>query len=168
MEPILYSVNKITPDMRNWSAKVCVLNKTCPRTSSQATPITFQKLLLADEQGNKVEAMLYRTDVDLFKNSLSPNETYLISNAVVRPVNPGFKNPLVNNNHQWIISAKTAILPTEERAFVSPGLAPVFTCYDHFHKLIGTPSLISTYNGCYNWQARTKNRLIKRQRKYIT
>ncbi|KAL6585006.1 hypothetical protein OROMI_004295 [Orobanche minor] len=94
--------------------------------------------------GNKVEAMLYRTDVDLFKNSLSPNETYLISNAVVWPVNPGFKNPLVDNNYQWIISAKTAILPTEERAFVSSDLAPVFICYDHFHRLIGTPSLIST------------------------
>ncbi|KAL6570089.1 hypothetical protein OROMI_014603 [Orobanche minor] len=28
--------------------------------------------------GNKVGAMLYRTDVDLFKNNLSPNESYLI------------------------------------------------------------------------------------------
>ncbi|KAL6558233.1 hypothetical protein OROMI_018583 [Orobanche minor] len=144
MEPTLYSVNKITPDMRKWSAKVCVVNKTCPRTSSQATPIIFQKLLLSDEQGNKVEAMLYRADVDLLKNCLKLNETYLISNAVVRPVNPAFKNPLVDNNYQGIISAKTAILPSEEKVFVSSTLAPVFTCYDHFHRLLGTTALIST------------------------
>ncbi|KAL6558230.1 hypothetical protein OROMI_018580 [Orobanche minor] len=144
MEPTLYSVNKITPDMRKWSATVCVANKTCPRTSSHATPIIFQKLLLSDEQGNKVEAMLYRADVDLLKNCLKLNETYLISNAVVRPVNPAFKNPLVDNNYQWIISAKTAILPSEEKVFVSSALAPVFTCYDHFHRLLGTTALIST------------------------
>ncbi|KAL6507075.1 hypothetical protein OROHE_021974 [Orobanche hederae] len=95
------------------------------------------------KHGNKVEAMLYRTDVDLLKSFLKPNETYLISNAVVRPVNPGFKNPMVDNNYQWITSAKTTILPTEERAFVSSTLAPVFTCYDHFHRLIGTTTLIS-------------------------
>ncbi|KAL6580964.1 hypothetical protein OROMI_006887 [Orobanche minor] len=81
------------------------------------------------KKGNKVDAMLYRADVDLLKNFLRPNETYLISNAVVRPVNPGFKNSLVDNNYQWIISAKTAILPTEEKTFVSSALAPVFTLH---------------------------------------
>ncbi|KAL6536812.1 hypothetical protein OROHE_012396 [Orobanche hederae] len=97
-----------------------------------------------NRQGNKVEAMLYRADVDLLKNCLKLNETYLISNAIVRTVNPAFKNPLVDNNYQWIISAKTAILPSEEKVFVSSALAPVFTCYDHFHRLLGTTALIST------------------------
>ncbi|KAL6548109.1 hypothetical protein OROHE_009171 [Orobanche hederae] len=143
MEPKIYALNDITPDMKNWTARVCVLNKTGPRISSQATPIKFQKLLLADEQGNKVEAMLYRSDVDLLKNSLQSDETYLISNALVQPVKQGFENPLVNNN-QWIIGARTAVLPTEKKDFVFSALTPVFTHYNQFHKFIGTRGLIST------------------------
>ncbi|KAL6513925.1 hypothetical protein OROHE_019381 [Orobanche hederae] len=144
MEPKIYALNDITPDMKNWTARVCVLNKTGPRISSQATPIKFQKLLLADEQGNKVEAMLYRSDVDLLKNSLQSDETYLISNALVQPVKQGFENPLVNNKYQWIIGARTAVLPTEKKDFVFSALTPVFTHYNQFHKFIGTRGLIST------------------------
>ncbi|KAL6528160.1 hypothetical protein OROHE_015110 [Orobanche hederae] len=51
MEPKIYALNNTTPDMKNWTAQVCVVNKTSPRTFSQSTPIKFQKLLLADEQG---------------------------------------------------------------------------------------------------------------------
>ncbi|KAL6581097.1 hypothetical protein OROMI_007020 [Orobanche minor] len=144
MEPKIYALNDITPDMKNWTARVCVLNKTGPRISSQATPIKFQKLLLADEQGNRVEAMLYRSDVDLLKNSLQSDETYLISNALVQPVKQGFENPLVNNKYQWIIGARTAVLPTEKKDFVFSVLTPVFTHYNQFHKFIGTRGLIST------------------------
>ncbi|KAL6580897.1 hypothetical protein OROMI_006820 [Orobanche minor] len=144
MEPKIYALNDITPDMKKWTARVCVLNKTGLRISSQATPIKFQKLLLADEQGNKVEAMLYRSDVDLLKNSFQSDETYLISNALVQPVKQGFENPLVNNKYQWIIGARIMVLPTEKKEFVSIALTPVFTHYNQFHKFIGTRGLIST------------------------
>ncbi|KAL6541117.1 hypothetical protein OROMI_025000 [Orobanche minor] len=144
MEPKIYALNDITPDMKNWTARVCVLNKTGPRISSQSTPIKFQKLLLGDEQGNKVEAMLYRSDVDLLKNSLQSDETYLISNALVQPVKQGFENPLVNNKYQWIIGARTAVLLTEKKDFVFSALTPVLTHYNQFHKFIGTRGLIST------------------------
>ncbi|KAL6576408.1 hypothetical protein OROHE_000189 [Orobanche hederae] len=112
MEPKIYALNDITPDLRNWTARVCIVNKTAPRTSSQPTPIKFQKMLLGDEHGNRVEAMLYRSDVDLLRNSFQLDETYLISNALVWPVKQGFENPLVNNSYQWIVSARTAILPS--------------------------------------------------------
>ncbi|KAL6520117.1 hypothetical protein OROHE_017260 [Orobanche hederae] len=49
MEPKIYALNDITPDLRNWTARVCIVNKTAPRTSSQPTPIKFQKMLLGDE-----------------------------------------------------------------------------------------------------------------------
>ncbi|KAL6547449.1 hypothetical protein OROMI_023170 [Orobanche minor] len=139
MEPKIYALNDITPDIKNWTARVCVVNKTGPRISSQANPIKFQKLLLADEQ-----AMLYRSDVDLLKNSLQSDETYLISNALVQPVKQGFENPLVNNKYQWIIGARTVVLPTEKKDFVFSALTPVFTHYNQFHKFIGTRGLIST------------------------
>ncbi|KAL6575231.1 hypothetical protein OROMI_012516 [Orobanche minor] len=118
MEPKIFPLDAITPETKNWTAKVSILNKTEPRTSSQPTSIRFQKLLLADNKENRVEAMLYRGDIELLKNSLRIDQTYLISNTVVRPVKPGFENPLTNNKYQWILGARTAILATGTAAII--------------------------------------------------
>ncbi|KAL6541893.1 hypothetical protein OROGR_011379 [Orobanche gracilis] len=142
MEPKRYLLDEITPDTKNWTAKVSIVNKTEPRTSSQPSSIRFQKVLLADNKGNKVEGMVYREDIELLKNSLRPHQTYLISNAVVRPVKPGFENPLTNNKYQWILGARTAILATDEDALTSSELAPTFTQSDHFRDFVGTAAII--------------------------
>ncbi|KAL6514959.1 hypothetical protein OROGR_020538 [Orobanche gracilis] len=144
MEPKRYLLDEITPDTKNWTAKVSIVNKIEPRTSSQPNSIRFQKLLLADNKGNRVEGMVYRGDIELLKNSLRPHQTYLISNAVVRPVKPGFENPLTNNKYQWILGARTAILATDEDALTSSELAPTFTQSDHFRDFLGKRTLIST------------------------
>ncbi|KAL6570103.1 hypothetical protein OROMI_014617 [Orobanche minor] len=143
METKIYLLNEITPDTKNWTAKVSIVNKTEPRTSSQPSLIRFQKLLLADSKENRVEGMVYRGDIDLLKNSLRPHHTYLISNAVVRPIKPGFENPLTNNKYQWILGARTAILATNNDAISSSELAPTFTHSDHFRDFLGTRTLIS-------------------------
>ncbi|KAL6523010.1 hypothetical protein OROMI_031358 [Orobanche minor] len=88
--------------------------------------------------------MLYRGDIELLKNSLRIDQTYLISNAVVRPVKPGFENPLTNNKYQWILGARTAILATDEDALVLSKLAPTFTQSGHFRDFLGKRTLIST------------------------
>ncbi|KAL6571848.1 hypothetical protein OROHE_002717 [Orobanche hederae] len=144
LEPKIFSLDAITPETKNWTAKVSVLNKTEPRKSSQPTSIRFQKLLLADNKENRVEAMLYRGDIELLKNSLRIHQTYLISNAVERPVKPGFENPLTNNKYQWILGARTAILATDEDALIFSKLAPTFTHSDQFRDFLGTRTLIST------------------------
>ncbi|KAL6580509.1 hypothetical protein OROMI_008533 [Orobanche minor] len=138
MEPKIYLLDEITPDTKNWTAKVSIVNKTEPRTSSQPSSIRFQKLLLADNKG-----MVYRGDVELLKNSLRLHQTYLISNAVGRPIKPGFENPLTNNKYQWILGARTAILATDEDALSSSELAPTFTHSDHFRDFLATLTLIS-------------------------
>ncbi|KAL6584175.1 hypothetical protein OROMI_003464 [Orobanche minor] len=143
MEPKIYLLNEITPDTKNWTAKVSIVHKTEPRTSSQPSSIRFQKLLLADNKENRVEGMVYRGDIDLLKNSLRLHQTYLISNAVVRPIKPGFENPLTNNKYQWILGARTAILSTDEDAISSSELAPTFIHSDHFRDFLGTRTLIS-------------------------
>ncbi|KAL6519054.1 hypothetical protein OROHE_017478 [Orobanche hederae] len=127
MEPKIYLLDAITPDTKNWTAKVSVLNKTEPRTSSQPASIRFQKMLFGDKKGNRIEAMLYRGDIDLLQNSLQPHRTYLISNALVCPVKPGFENPLTNNRFQWILGARTAILAADEDSLISSELSPTFT-----------------------------------------
>ncbi|KAL6509801.1 hypothetical protein OROGR_022289 [Orobanche gracilis] len=144
MEPRTFLLDAITPDTKNWTAKVSVLNKTEPRTSSQPTCIKFQKLLLADIKGNKVEGMLYRDDIELLRDSLRPHQTYLISNATVRPVKPGFENPLTNNRFQWILGARTAILATADSTVISSELAPTFIRCDQFRDFLRTKTLIST------------------------
>ncbi|KAL6566806.1 hypothetical protein OROMI_015210 [Orobanche minor] len=105
--------------------------------------LRFQKLLLADSKENRVEGMVYRGDIDLLKNSLRPHHTYLISNAVVRPIKPGFENPLTNNKYQWILGARTAILATNDDAISTSELAPTFTHSDHFRDFLGKRTLIS-------------------------
>ncbi|KAL6539327.1 hypothetical protein OROHE_011098 [Orobanche hederae] len=50
MEPKIFPLDAITPEIKNWTAKVSILNKTEPRTSSQPSSIRFQKLLLADNR----------------------------------------------------------------------------------------------------------------------
>ncbi|KAL6536711.1 hypothetical protein OROMI_026292 [Orobanche minor] len=143
MEPKIFPLDAITPEIKNWTAKVSIVNKTEPRTSSQPASIRFQKLLLADNRENTVEAMLYRGDIELLKNSLRIDQTYLISNAVVRPVKPGLENPLTNNKYQWILGARTSILATDADAIVLSKLAPTFTQSDHFRDFLGKRTLIS-------------------------
>ncbi|KAL6528939.1 hypothetical protein OROMI_028825 [Orobanche minor] len=143
MEPKIYLLDEITPDTKNWTAKVSIMHKTEPRTSSQPSSIRFQKLLLADNKENRVEGMVYRGDIDLLKNSLRLHQTYLISNAVVRPIKPRFENPLTNKKYQWILGARTAILSTDEDAISSSELAPTFIHSDHFRDFLGTRTLIS-------------------------
>ncbi|KAL6571409.1 hypothetical protein OROHE_003052 [Orobanche hederae] len=113
MEPKIFPLDAITPEIKNWTAKVSILNKTEPRTSSQPASIRFQKLLLAD-------------------------------NKIVRPVKPGFENPLTNNKYQWILGARTAILATDEDALILSKLAPTFTYSDQFRDFLGKRTLIST------------------------
>ncbi|KAL6543456.1 hypothetical protein OROHE_010078 [Orobanche hederae] len=144
MEPKIYMLDAITPDTKNWTAKVSVINKSEPRTSSQPASIRFQKMLLADTKGNRIEAMLYRGDIDLLKNSLQPHQTYLISNAVVRHLKPGFENPLTNNKYQWILGRRTAILATHEDSLTFSELAPTFIRCDQFRDFLGSRALIST------------------------
>ncbi|KAL6580918.1 hypothetical protein OROMI_006841 [Orobanche minor] len=142
MEPKIYLLDAITPDTKNWTAKVSVLNKTEPHTSSQPASIRFQKILFGDKKENRIEAMLYRGDIDLLQNSLQPHRTYLISNALVRPIKPGFENPLTNNRFQWILGARTAILATDEDSLISSELSPTFTQCDHFRNYLGSRTLI--------------------------
>ncbi|KAL6541173.1 hypothetical protein OROMI_025056 [Orobanche minor] len=117
MEPKIFPLDAITPETKNWTAKVSI--------------------------ENTVEAMLYRGDIELLKNSLRIDQTYLISNAVVRPVKPGFENPLTNNKYQWILGARTAILATDADTIVPSKLAPTFTQSDHFRDFLGKRTLIS-------------------------
>ncbi|KAL6556976.1 hypothetical protein OROHE_006852 [Orobanche hederae] len=100
-------------------------------------------MLFTDKKGNKIEGMLYRGDIDLLKNSLQLHQTYLISNALVRPVKPGFENPLTNNRFQWILGARTAILAADEDSLISSELAPTFTQCGQFHDFLGSRTLIN-------------------------
>ncbi|KAL6558245.1 hypothetical protein OROMI_018595 [Orobanche minor] len=124
MEPKIYMLDAKTPDTKNWTAKVSVVNKTEPRTSSQPASIKFQKMLLADTKGNRIEAMLYRGDIDLLKNSLQPHQTYLISNAVVRPLKPGTAAIIIDSHPPRTVTARGKQNTLREYAAIDDLLRP--------------------------------------------
>ncbi|KAL6556940.1 hypothetical protein OROHE_006816 [Orobanche hederae] len=165
MEPKIYLLDAITPDTKNWTAKVSVLNKTEPRTSSQPASIRFQKMLFADKKGNKIEGMLYRGDIDLLKNSLQLHQTYLISNALVRPVKPGFENPLTNNKFQWILGTAAIIIDSHTpRTLTAKGKQNTLHEYAAVDELL-KPFIITFWNDAapddvYNLLDRAKDRHI--------
>ncbi|KAE9452740.1 hypothetical protein C3L33_15370, partial [Rhododendron williamsianum] len=69
--------------MKNWIAKVKVLEKWSPR-STQHSPVKYQKLILADAEGNRVQAMIYNDNIKKLEDTLQVYNTYLISNATVK------------------------------------------------------------------------------------
>ncbi|KAL6558424.1 hypothetical protein OROMI_018774 [Orobanche minor] len=124
MEPKIYMIDAITPDTKNWTAKVSVVNKIEPRISSQPASIRFQKMLLADTKGNRIEAMLYRGDIDLLKNSLQPHQTYLISNALVRPLKPGTAAIIIDSHPPRNVTARGKQNTLREYAAIDDLLRP--------------------------------------------
>ncbi|KAL6585858.1 hypothetical protein OROMI_002502 [Orobanche minor] len=70
MEPKIYMLDSITPDTKNWTAKVSIVNKTEPRTSSQPASIRFQKMLLADTKN------INKPFIITFWNDTAPDDVY--------------------------------------------------------------------------------------------
>ncbi|KAL6586011.1 hypothetical protein OROMI_002655 [Orobanche minor] len=133
MEPKIFPLDAITPETKNWTAKVSI--------------------------ENTVEAMLYRGDIELLKNSLRIDQTSLISNAVMRPVKPGFENPLTNN------SAATIIIDSHlPRTVMAKGKENTLHEYAAIDELLN-PFIITFWNDVapddvYNLLSSTKERPI--------
>ncbi|KAL2894003.1 Replication protein A 70 kDa DNA-binding subunit B [Bienertia sinuspersici] len=94
----------IRPHSRSWTARVQVLEKSFPRTPYHASQ-KYQRLILVDGQGTRVQATIFDRDIDLFANSLNILGHYYISNAMVKPI--AEKHRIVNLPYQWIISTRT-------------------------------------------------------------
>ncbi|KAG5602882.1 hypothetical protein H5410_034252 [Solanum commersonii] len=82
-----YTINMITPDTKDWTCKVQVVDKSRPRDNKDKTT-KYQVLVLQDE------------------------ETYLVSVAHVKLPPLGYENPL--NKFVWTLDKNTIVEPVEE------------------------------------------------------
>ncbi|KAL5581401.1 hypothetical protein UlMin_013843 [Ulmus minor] len=99
-------VKDITIGTKGWTAKVIVEAKGMPRFS-QRSPVKYQRIILRDSAGTKVQATIFDSDIDKFSDVLTLYTTYYISNAVVKTILP--QHRIANNDYQWHINSKTVV-----------------------------------------------------------
>ncbi|XP_015078482.2 uncharacterized protein LOC107022360 [Solanum pennellii] len=106
-----YTINMITPDTKNWTCKVQVVDKSRPRDNKDKTT-KYQVLILQDEEENQVQATIFSTDITYFEKEFAPFKTYLVSVAYVKVPPLGYENPL--NKFIWTLDKNTIVEPIEE------------------------------------------------------
>ncbi|KAG5577680.1 hypothetical protein H5410_057814 [Solanum commersonii] len=101
----------ITPDTKDWTCKVQVVDKSRPRDNKDKTT-KYQVLILQDEEENQVQATIYSTDITYFEKEFAPFNTYLVSVAHVKVPPLGYENSL--NKFIWTLDKNTIVEPVEE------------------------------------------------------
>ncbi|XP_027169604.1 replication protein A 70 kDa DNA-binding subunit B-like [Coffea eugenioides] len=108
----LLSIANIKPKMRGWLAHVTVQEK-MHITSSQKSPTRYQKFVFSDDQGSRVEGIMFNAAIEKMGSKLHTFKKYLISNADVREIEEQYQtNDLTI---QWVISAKTVVEELSEQ-----------------------------------------------------
>ncbi|KAH0784545.1 hypothetical protein KY290_004143 [Solanum tuberosum] len=106
-----YTINMITPDTKDWTCKVQVVDKSRPRDNKDKTT-KYQVLILQDEEENQVQATIYSTDITYFEKEFAPFKTYLVSVAHVKVPPLEYENSL--NKFIWTLDKNTIVEPVEE------------------------------------------------------
>ncbi|GFZ11310.1 hypothetical protein Acr_22g0007080 [Actinidia rufa] len=106
MAPRLSFIDDINPQSRNWTVKVQVLEKSYPR-NSPSSPTRYQRLILGDVKGGRVQASIFSNDIELYEKTLSLFSSYYVSNAIVRPIT--VTHQVVPHQFQWIINSRTLV-----------------------------------------------------------
>ncbi|XP_071931589.1 replication protein A 70 kDa DNA-binding subunit B-like isoform X5 [Coffea arabica] len=108
----LLSIADIKPKMRGWSVHVIVQEK-MHIASSQKSPTRYQKFVFSDDQGSRVEEIMFNAAIEKMGSKLHTFKKYLISNADVREIEEQYQtNGLAI---QWVISAKTVVEELSEQ-----------------------------------------------------
>lgn len=131
MAPNIMLLKDVDTRSRNWTCQVLVLEQDIPHLTKEGRP--YKRFILQDIevsihthktryittvpenpynymitfQGNKVQATIFRGDIDVFKNNLKLYHTYAIGNTNVTPIDEIYR--AVKNNYQWVISSRTPV-----------------------------------------------------------
>ncbi|KAF7143415.1 hypothetical protein RHSIM_Rhsim05G0088200 [Rhododendron simsii] len=93
---------------KNFTVHVMITEKGLAKSMSSSSS-SYQRLLLQDAQGNKMQSIIYGDNIEILANKLKLYHTYAITNAVVTKIRDQFH--FLDKMHQLVISAK---LPVEE------------------------------------------------------
>nr|XP_027091801.1 uncharacterized protein LOC113712521 [Coffea arabica] len=119
---------------------VQVLDKQKPLLSKAVN--RYQKLTLIDNQGITVEVMIYKSDIEFFRNHFNLYRRYMVSNARVEYTPPEYRAH--ENQCTWYIDNSTVVQAIDEAS--SPEIPPVFTFtpFRRFYQHIDDASDIDT------------------------
>ncbi|XP_021767504.1 replication factor A protein 1-like [Chenopodium quinoa] len=119
MKPEYVPLSKLTPKSKSYKIKVAVKEKSPVRTPPNKR--RFQKLIFADDEGNKIRETLFGDEIDHFKKLLDHQKEYIIEHAPIKPTDPKFVNR--EGPYQIGFGGKIAIQP------VVPDSGPVLPQY---------------------------------------
>ncbi|XP_027101133.2 replication protein A 70 kDa DNA-binding subunit B-like [Coffea arabica] len=111
----LLCIADIRPRMRGWSAHVTVQEK-MHVASSQKSPTRYQKFVFADEQGSRVEGIMFNAAIEKMGTKLHVFKKYLISNADVREIEERYQTNGLTM--QWVISTQTVVEELNEQGSI--------------------------------------------------
>ncbi|KAG5551378.1 hypothetical protein RHGRI_009706 [Rhododendron griersonianum] len=101
----LFAIQDVKEGMVNWTVKAMVIERGYPRITS--TSQTYQKIILIDSEGTKMQCTIWNTDIPVLEDALELYHSYLISNAKVDTTVPEFQ--IFDNPLQWTLSERTPI-----------------------------------------------------------
>ncbi|KAL6581116.1 hypothetical protein OROMI_007039 [Orobanche minor] len=137
------SLDAITTGTQGWKAKVTVLTKS-PSKTAFMTGKKYQKLVLVDDLGNGVDAVIFGDEIEKYKDVLQEKKTYVITNALIKIADDRYKTPFANTGNSWIITDQTTVSNIKGPSNVTTTWKQHFIDYEEYNSLVGTTTLIST------------------------
>ncbi|XP_060669871.1 replication protein A 70 kDa DNA-binding subunit B [Ziziphus jujuba] len=135
-------IKDIQAQQRGWTVKVVVIEKAMPQVS-KSSPNKYQRLILADEEGNKIQATIYGGDIHIFRDTLIIGKNYYISNAWVKEI--GAQYQIVQNNLQWTINGRTIVEEvTGDSEIIVPAVYS-FVLFSRLHTYIDSLSHVGMF-----------------------
>ncbi|KAL6584876.1 hypothetical protein OROMI_004165 [Orobanche minor] len=104
----------------------------------------YQKLVLVDDLGNGVDAVIFGDEIEKYKDVLQEKKTYMITNALIKIADERYKTPFANTGNSWIITDQTTVSNVNVPSNVTTTLKQHFIDYEEYNSLVGTTTLIST------------------------
>nr|XP_009769397.1 PREDICTED: uncharacterized protein LOC104220262 [Nicotiana sylvestris] len=121
------TIDKITPQTKEWTSKVQLIEKPRPRKSKDGKT-RFQIVVVQNENEDKVAVVLYGEDIEKDAHKLTSFSTYLISTAKVRIPLP-YRVP--TNHFEWVIYRFTVVEEVKDDNIQDP-LLPLSDKVEHY------------------------------------
>ncbi|XP_031110593.1 uncharacterized protein LOC116014783 isoform X1 [Ipomoea triloba] len=128
---------------RNWSCKVRVIKINEPKNAIATPGLKYMLIVLEDENGTRVQVVVYDHDIEMYEMTLHTNSWYSISNATVKPSRSCYKVFDKKYNYSWTLNVRNGIQTIDN---VDTALAPVeqvYTSFSEFYQRMKTSTEIS-------------------------
>ncbi|KAL3831158.1 hypothetical protein ACJIZ3_019960 [Penstemon smallii] len=135
-------IRDVDEDTKSWKVKLIVEEKT-QRRPSKTGSTDYQRIMFADETGQKVVVSIFGSDIEYFKDSFELHKTYVITRPRVKRCDPRFCK--FGYSYAWTITKKT---PCElvDGEFIPPSILKVqFSSLVDLISRAGTDELLNMF-----------------------